>query len=119
MSFLQKPNNIYSKELPKIGKDANPNLTYHDRIEKLNLLQILIRGFFRIEMDPKHYRRYDDFVLNFKVYALTILIGVCLFYMVFHSSFMSEPYNAQSDYDFRHNYINRFINFLIETFSLK
>ena len=91
MSFLKKPINIYRKELPKIGKQANPALVYEDGDEHFNMFQIITKGLLREEMSPKHYNKYDHFVYMFKVYLFTFIIAYSLFYAVWHSNYMSAP----------------------------
>jgi hypothetical protein len=87
---FQKPefNKLYRKELPKVGKTPRPG-EYTEYEEKLNNFQIIFRGLLKEEMEPKYYKRYDNFVYNFKVYLFTFIIAYGLFFTLFHSSFMN------------------------------
>lgn len=88
--MLRKPDftNLYRKELPKVGK--NP-FTYQSDIEKLNMFQIIIRGMSGHDMDPKHYRKYDNFTLHLKICLLTGFICYGLSYIAFHSRMLDAP----------------------------
>jgi len=112
MSFLRKPSNLYNKELPKVGRQANPNLSYDDELPKLNFFQILLKGLLKEELDPKHYKRYENFVYNFKVYTLTFLIGYGLFYMVFNSAVMTGPYTGDQEPGWFDKGLDYVLNFL-------
>ena len=92
MSFLKvpSPDKIYRKQLPKVGKTVRPG-EYTDYEEKLNNFQIIFRGLLKEEMEPKYYKRYDNFVYNFKVYLFTFIISYGMFYVAFHSGMTTGP----------------------------
>jgi hypothetical protein len=90
MSFLKKPEpgKLYKKELPKVGITPKPG-EYTEYEEKLSFFQVIMRGLLKEEMEPKYYKKYDNFIYNFKVYTLTAVFGIGMFYTLFHSPFMS------------------------------
>lgn len=92
MSFLKKPEEgkLYRKELPKVGKIFKPG-EYTEYEEKLSFFQVIFRGLLKEEMEPKYYKRYDNFVYNFKVYLFTGLIGFGMYYTAFHTNMTSGP----------------------------
>lgn len=98
MSFLKKPEEgkLYRKELPKVGKTFRPG-EYTEYEEKLNNFQIIFRGLLKEEMEPKYYKRYDNFVYNFKVYLFTFIISYGMFYVAFHSNMTSGPIEDNKD----------------------
>lgn len=89
---LQKPefNKLYRKELPKVGKIVRPE-EYTEYEEKLNNFQVIFKGLLKEEMEPKYYKRYDNFIYNFKVYSLTIILGFCMYYFAFFSGMTTGP----------------------------
>jgi hypothetical protein len=89
---VKKPESskLYRKELPKVGIDLKPG-QYESDYKKLNNFQIIVKGMLREEMEPKQYLKYDSIKTEFKIYLVTGIITYGLFYIAFHSSFMSGP----------------------------
>ena len=95
MGFLRKPDNLYAKQLPNVNTTGEAK--YDEDEEKLNKLQIIIRGMFGGEMEPKYRRRYEDFALNFKAAIFTLIICGGLFMGMIEAGFASEPYTGDRE----------------------
>ena len=112
---VKKPDDhkLYRKELPKVGKDLKPG-QYEADYKKLTTFQIIVKGILREEMEPKQYLKYDSIKTEFRIYLLTGIITYGLFYIAFHSGYMSAPATESNEDTWGQRVITNVINFIVD-----
>ena len=111
---VKKPEDhkLYRKELPKVNTTG-----YSSNEKKLSTFQIIIKGILREEMEPKQYLKYDSIKTEFRIYLFTGIITYSLFYIAFHSSYMSAPATESNDDTWGQRVITNVINFIVDQWN--
>ena len=111
--FIKKPEQIYRKELPKVGLPFSPGGYAGDDV-KLNFFQMIFKGLLREEMAPKYHRRFDAIMLDFKCGLITFILVYCVSVAAFSSAAMSGKVTDNNAEDNADTYFNRALEWTID-----